>query len=1023
MKNFRAIGLALGLALAAAMPARAQVVQLPAGYLWGNPTGTAAQAQPTPIVGGTTAILGVVSGNFLGVTSGKIVDSGIPMSAGAVTSVFGRTGVVTAQANDYSFSQLSGQIAAGQIPNSTITSAMLNFVPGTVTSISAGCGSTTGGSAITTSGTLSASEPVDAAGTGSNYAIPNADCGNLVKLSNASAQTPTLAQAGTGGNFPAGWFADVCNIGAGTQTLTPATSTIDGAASLAIAQKQCFRVVSDGTNYQLATRSTSVSNSDGTLTISPIVGSVVASLNLAHSNTWSVLQTFATLTVTGSLTTNLTGGGTQCVQASNTGVLSGTGSACGSGSGAVNSVTNSDGTLTISPTTGSVVASLNLAHTNGWTVAQSIASASATAFAVGLNGATNPAFNVDASTASMTAGLNVKGAGSGGTVALSLIDSGTNTNLTINAKGSGTIGIGNVSTGAVTITPALTLSAALTYGGVTLSNSVAGTGSMVLATSPTLVTPVLGVAAGTSLALGGCTIGSNTLCAGLTNLTGNVTVTSASFGLTGNISAAAWTTNGIRYKNIAATLTDTSSSGTVAAIYNDVWGGNTNAASSATVYTNAYGSYYKVPVAGTNVTFTNAYALGADSISTTSLLIGGITGSTQCLHVSTTGLVSGTGSDCGSGGGSTLTANSSPTSGFTAGQLLYSDGTLLQASGGVTWAGTGHLALAPAVNTSALTVTSYSLTGSSAVGMMSLTGTLNTSGAGDVFALNITVTSANSMKLFNLYGGASGTTSKFSIDVFGGILTTGAINGAPFNYYFGSTTVGNSTATFSNGYVFGFASSTNPVVQPDTMWSRGGAAATWQSGGPDAAAPVPQFIQAQSVVAGTSNTAGVNWTHNGSRGTGTGAGGNIIFQISLAGTTGTSQNSLTPALTILNTGSVQLSYTTTYASCTALTTNASGTIGCTVSAARFKNIIGTIMAGNIELPDPTAWTYKDQNRFGAGERVGLIADDVVRMDNRCAVYDPDGQLKNYDDRCFTAYMVAVIKQQRIEIDDLKRKSN
>jgi hypothetical protein len=45
-----------------------------------------------------------------------------------------------------------------------------------------------------------------------------------------------------------------------------------------------------------------------------------------------------------------------------------------------------------------------------------------------------------------------------------------------------------------------TFSAAMTYGGVTLSNSVTGTGSMVLATSPTLTTPVLGVATATSVA-------------------------------------------------------------------------------------------------------------------------------------------------------------------------------------------------------------------------------------------------------------------------------------------------------------------------------------------------------------------------------------------------------------------------------------------------------------------------------------------------------------------------------------------
>lgn len=42
----------------------------------------------------------------------------------------------------------------------------------------------------------------------------------------------------------------------------------------------------------------------------------------------------------------------------------------GGGSGAVSSVSNSDGTLTISPTTGAVVASLALGHANTWTGAQ-----------------------------------------------------------------------------------------------------------------------------------------------------------------------------------------------------------------------------------------------------------------------------------------------------------------------------------------------------------------------------------------------------------------------------------------------------------------------------------------------------------------------------------------------------------------------------------------------------------------------------------------------------------------------------
>jgi hypothetical protein len=71
-----------------------------------------------------------------------------------------------------------------------------------------------------------------------------------------------------------------------------------------------------------------------------------------------------------------------------------------------------------------------------------------------------------------------------------------------------------------------------------------------------------------------------------------------------------------------------------------------------------------------------------------------------------------------------------------------------------------------------------------------------------------------------------------------------------------------------------------------------------QIGPPDAAAPVAQIFGPQSVVAGTTNTAGPNFTICGAQGTGTGAGGNIILATAPAGTTGTAQNLCVPVLTI-----------------------------------------------------------------------------------------------------------------------------
>jgi hypothetical protein len=98
-------------------------------------------------------------------------------------------------------------------------------------------------------------------------------------------------------------------------------------------------------------------------------------------------------------------------------------------------------------------------------------------------------------------------------------------------------------------------------------------------------------------------------------LTGDTVVSGASFGLSGAISGSGiFGTSGIRYKNVASTLTDTTSSGTIATNYTNVFGNNTLAATNATTITNAFNTYISDPVQGTNVTLTNKWALGADSM-------------------------------------------------------------------------------------------------------------------------------------------------------------------------------------------------------------------------------------------------------------------------------------------------------------------------------------------------------------------------------------------------------------------------
>lgn len=89
----------------------------------------------------------------------------------------------------------------------------------------------------------------------------------------------------------------------------------------------------------------------------------------------------------------------------------------------------------------------------------------------------------------------------------------------------------------------------------------------------------------------------------------------------------------------------------------------------------------------------------------------------------------------------------------------------------------------------------------------------------------------------------------------------------------------------------------------DTILSRR-AAANLRLGAADAAAPVAQTLSVQSVVTGTSNIAGANLTITGSQGTGTGAGGSIIFQIAPAGGSGNTPNALVDALRINGNGGI-----------------------------------------------------------------------------------------------------------------------
>jgi hypothetical protein len=130
---------------------------------------------------------------------------------------------------------------------------------------------------------------------------------------------------------------------------------------------------------------------------------------------------------------------------------------------------------------------------------------------------------------------------------------------------------------------------------------------------------------------------------GTTVLVNGATISSGSLNFSGNISATAWTTNGIRHVSTPATLTDTSSTGTVTTAYTNNFGGNTIAATNAGVtYTNYGTMFVNSPTAGTNVTITNPY-----SIVTAGNVLVGSTGTGTITATAATATTSSTASSVG----------------------------------------------------------------------------------------------------------------------------------------------------------------------------------------------------------------------------------------------------------------------------------------------------------------------------------------------------------------------------------------
>lgn len=127
--------------------------------------------------------------------------------------------------------------------------------------------------------------------------------------------------------------------------------------------------------------------------------------------------------------------------------------------------------------------------TLGYSATLTGTSTSSACAAIGRQGATAPAFQVDCATASQATGIKITGAAAGAGVAVAAISSGTNENLGIDAKGSGTVTLGGVSTGGIVLARPTTFGVAgslngsaifanTTSGGVTVAPPAGALGSV-----------------------------------------------------------------------------------------------------------------------------------------------------------------------------------------------------------------------------------------------------------------------------------------------------------------------------------------------------------------------------------------------------------------------------------------------------------------------------------------------------------------------------------------------------------------
>jgi hypothetical protein len=317
------------------------------------------------------------------------------------------------------------------------------------------------------------------------------------------------------------------------------------------------------------------------------------------------------------------------------------------------------------------------------------------------------------------------------------------------------------------------------------------------------------------------------------------------------------------------------------------------------------------------------------------------------------------------------------------------------------------LTLTNAANSYTQTSTGLSLTSGTTGFGRNITGTVNDASAvlGILDFANVTCTTCTATSYLVLW--EVGGTSELSLST-SGVLSV------------------NSNISTNGGYIQTYGSGS-------FQWNARGiltspAAGNIQLGAGNTTSPVAQTLSMQGV-SGVANTAGANDVIQGSLGTGNAAGATLSLSTAHTGTSGSgAQTANTQIVMGDNTVSMpNLASSSSAATGTVCWTTGGNltvdtTLACLSSTGRIKQDVQDLDEGlsTVMALRPVSYDLKPEfNPKALGPQVGLIAEDVQKVDPRLIGLDTEGQPLGVRYMQLTAVLVKAIQEQQAEINELK----